>query len=44
MELLNELNRGGTTIVMVTHSSHDASFADRTINLFDGSVVAETHS
>lgn len=44
MELLNELNRGGTTIVMVTHSSHDAAFADRTVNLFDGSVVAETHS
>ncbi|MBD5241378.1 MAG: ABC transporter ATP-binding protein [Barnesiella sp.] len=44
MELLNELNRGGTTIVMVTHSNHDASYADRTINLFDGSVVAEIHS
>nr|MDE5744949.1 ABC transporter ATP-binding protein [Paramuribaculum sp.] len=44
MELLNELNRGGTTIIMVTHSSNDASYADRTINLFDGSVVAETHS
>lgn len=44
MELLNELNRGGTTIVMVTHSSHDAAYADRTVNLFDGSVVAETHS
>lgn len=44
MELLNKLNRGGTTIVMVTHSNHDASYADRTINLFDGSVVAEIHS
>ncbi|MBD5173699.1 MAG: ABC transporter ATP-binding protein [Bacteroidales bacterium] len=44
MELLNELNRGGTTIVMVTHSNHDASYADRTINLFDGSVVAEIHT
>lgn len=44
MELLNKLNRGGTTIVMVTHSNHDASYADRTINLFDGSVVAEIHT
>ncbi len=41
MELLTELNRGGTTIVMVTHSKHDAQYARRTINLFDGSIVAE---
>ena len=41
MDLLTELNREGTTIVMVTHSQHDASFAHRTINLFDGQVVAE---
>ena len=41
MDLLTELNREGTTIVMVTHSQHDASFAHRTINLFDGKVVAE---
>lgn len=40
MNLLTELNREGTTIVMVTHSSHDASFAHRTVHLFDGSVVA----
>ncbi|MCD7848490.1 MAG: ABC transporter ATP-binding protein [Parabacteroides sp.] len=42
MNLLNELNKEGTTIVMVTHSQHDASFASRTINLFDGQVVTET--
>lgn len=41
MELLTELNRKGTTIIMVTHSSRDASYAHRTVNLFDGSVVAE---
>ena len=35
MELLSE----GTTIVMVTHSQHDAAFAQRIINLFDGQVV-----
>ena len=42
MELLSELNKEGTTIVMVTHSQHDAGFAGRTINLFDGQVVTET--
>ena len=40
MNLLTELNREGTTIIMVTHSQHDASFAHRTIHLFDGSIVA----
>jgi putative ABC transport system ATP-binding protein len=41
MNLLSELNREGTTIVMVTHSERDAGFAHRTINLFDGQVVQE---
>lgn len=41
MALLSELNREGTTIVMVTHSQHDASVAHRVINLFDGHVVAQ---
>lgn len=41
MDLLTELNREGTTIVMVTHSQHDASFAHRIVNLFDGQIVAE---
>ena len=40
MSLLTELNKEGTTIIMVTHSQHDASFAHRTVHLFDGSVVA----
>ncbi len=39
MQLLNELNEEGTTIVMVTHSKHDATYASRIINLFDGQVV-----
>ena len=42
MNLLSELNKEGTTIVMVTHSQHDAGFASRTINLFVGQVVTET--
>lgn len=40
MNLLMELNREGTTVVMVTHSQHDASFAFRTVHLFDGSIVS----
>ena len=39
MQLLSELNDEGTTIVMVTHSQHDATYASRIINLFDGQVV-----
>src|SRR6056297_1483464 len=41
MKLLAELNEQGTTIVMVTHSPHDADYARRVINLFDGHVVTE---
>lgn len=39
MDLLTELNREGTTIVMVTHSRRDAGYTHRVINLFDGKVV-----
>ena len=39
MSLLSELNKEGTTIVMVTHSERDAAFAHRTIRLFDGQIV-----
>jgi putative ABC transport system ATP-binding protein len=41
MNLLKELNQEGTTIIMVTHSQHDASFATRTICLFDGKIVTD---
>lgn len=41
MNLLTELNKEGTTIIMVTHSIHDAGFAHRIINLFDGEVITE---
>ena len=44
MDLLCELNKEGTTIVMVTHSQHDASFAHRIVNLFDGEIVTEVQS
>src|SRR5690606_17194893 len=42
MQLLTELNEAGTTIVMVTHSEHDAKFADRVIRMLDGQVIMET--
>ncbi|MDR3260953.1 MAG: ABC transporter ATP-binding protein [Tannerella sp.] len=44
MDLLIELNKEGTTIVMVTHSQHDASFSHRIISLFDGQIVTEVQS
>jgi putative ABC transport system ATP-binding protein len=41
MQLLEELNANGTTIVMVTHSLSHADRAHRIVNLFDGHIVAE---
>lgn len=41
MELLDKLNKEGTTIVMVTHSQRDASFAQRVVRLFDGQIINE---
>jgi putative ABC transport system ATP-binding protein len=41
MQLLSELNGEGTTVVMVTHSPSHAEFAQRSVNLLDGSIVAE---
>ncbi len=41
INLLTELNKEGTTIIMVTHSDRDAGYAHRVVNLFDGQVVAE---
>ena len=41
MEMLTELNHEGTTIVMVTHSQKDATYAGRTIALFDGQIVSD---
>jgi len=41
MGMLRQLNGEGSTIVMVTHSEHDANFADRVIHLFDGKIQSE---
>ena len=42
MDLLAELNDDGTTIVMVTHSQRDASYAHRIVNMLDGFLVEKT--
>ena len=39
MDLLCQMHEQGTTVVMVTHSQHDASFADRIVELYDGQIV-----
>ncbi|MBN1144896.1 MAG: ABC transporter ATP-binding protein [Bacteroidales bacterium] len=41
MKLLSDLNKEGTTIVMVTHSERDSGYAHRIVNLFDGRIVTE---
>jgi len=41
MNILTDLNQGGTTIVMVTHSPTYAEYGNRIIHLFDGHVVTE---
>jgi putative ABC transport system ATP-binding protein len=41
MDLLTDLNEAGTTIVMVTHSEHDAKYSHRIIRMLDGQKVAE---
>jgi putative ABC transport system ATP-binding protein len=41
MQLLTDLNEQGTTIVMVTHSEHDARFTHRIINMLDGQIVTQ---
>lgn len=42
MDLLDELNKQGTTVVIVTHSQRDANYAHRIIHLLDGQIVSET--
>ncbi|MCC6372450.1 MAG: ABC transporter ATP-binding protein, partial [Bacteroidia bacterium] len=41
MQLLSDLNEQGTTIVMVTHSEHDARYTHRIINMLDGQIVTQ---
>jgi putative ABC transport system ATP-binding protein len=39
MELMTELNRNGTTIIMVTHDPNNARYSQRTIRIADGRIV-----
>lgn len=41
LDMLQELNREGRTIIMVTHSAENARRAGRTIEIRDGNVVKE---
>ena len=41
MQLLTDLNEQGTTIIMVTHSEHDARYSHRIIRMLDGHTVTE---
>lgn len=41
MKLLADLHREGSTICMVTHDPRWVHYADRTIHLFDGRIVAD---
>lgn len=41
MKILRQLNEEGSTIVMVTHSEHDAGYADRIVRLLDGKIISE---
>lgn len=41
MQIFGELHAQGATIVMVTHSSHDASFSSRAIHMLDGRIQPE---
>jgi putative ABC transport system ATP-binding protein len=44
MAMLRKLNTDGTTIIMVTHSEHDAKYASRVIRLFDGQIIVDQAS
>src|SRR5574344_2215568 len=44
MDLLSELNKEGTTVIMVTHSMRDSGYAQRVLNLFDGQLVTDVKS
>lgn len=41
MNMLDQLNQEGTTIIIVTHSQRDADYGHRIIRLFDGQVITE---
>lgn len=40
MNILTELNKAGTTVVMVTHNQRDAGYAHRVIDMLDGEIIS----
>ncbi|KZN35994.1 phosphonate ABC transporter ATP-binding protein [Pseudoalteromonas luteoviolacea S2607] len=44
MAMLRELNRDGTTVIMVTHSETEGKYADRVIRLLDGTIIVDKAS
>ena len=40
MNILTELNKAGTTVVMVTHNQRDAGYAHRIIDMLDGEIIS----
>jgi putative ABC transport system ATP-binding protein len=41
MQMLRQLNRDGTTVVMVTHSEHESRYASRIVRMLDGQIITE---
>ncbi|GAA0545392.1 ABC transporter ATP-binding protein [Rheinheimera aquimaris] len=41
MQMLRQLNREGTTVVMVTHSEHESRYASRIVRMLDGQIITE---
>ena len=41
MTMLRELNKEGTTVIMVTHSEKEGNYADRLVRLLDGQVMLD---
>lgn len=41
MNMLRQLNQDGTTVIMVTHSEHEARYASRIVRMLDGQIITE---
>ena len=43
MDLLEDINQSGTTILLVTHDVRVAARTERVLFMLDGQIVAEKH-
>ena len=41
MQMLRDLNRAGTTVIMVTHSEREGAYADRLVRMLDGQILLD---